>query len=97
MDFIFWVSQSDKNTLTKDASEDQSIITIAESFYNVNYGSSIITSKVRQINSVKKTQRLVFPEYRYFKNSSFWNFNSHFVSKATETQVFMFLLPRLFE
>ena len=29
--------------------------TKAESFYNVNYGSSIITSKVRQIISVMKT------------------------------------------
>ena len=44
------MSQSDKNTLTKDASEDQNIKTIAESFYNVNYGSSIIMSKSRSKN-----------------------------------------------
>ena len=31
------------------------VISIAESFYYVNYGSSIITSKVRQIISVMKT------------------------------------------
>ena len=28
----------------------------------VNYGSSLITSKVRQIISVMKTETLVFPE-----------------------------------
>ena len=32
-------------------------ITIAESFYNVNYGPSINTSKVRQIISVMKTEK----------------------------------------
>ena len=43
----------------------------AESFYNLNYGSSIITSKVCQINSVLETERLVFPEKGYFKKGSF--------------------------
>ena len=38
------------------------IDTIAESFYYVNYGSSIIASKVRQIISVMKAESLVFPE-----------------------------------
>ena len=51
---------------------------IAESFYFINYGSSIITSKVRQIVSVMKTERLVFPEKWYFKNSSFWHFDFTF-------------------
>ena len=44
----------------------------------VNFGLSIITSKVRQIISVMKTETLVFPEKLYFKNSSFWHFNSRF-------------------
>ena len=35
-------------------------IFIAESFYNVKYGSSIITSKVSQCISVMKTETLVF-------------------------------------
>ena len=52
----------------------------AESFYNVNYGLSIIKSKVCQIISVMKTWRLVFPEKWYLKNSSFWHFDSQFLS-----------------
>ena len=44
---------------------------LAESFYSVKYGSSIITSNVRQIISVMKTKILVFPKKLYFKNSSF--------------------------
>ena len=64
----------------------------AESFYNLNYGSSIITSKVCQINSVMETERLVFPEKWYFKKGSFWHFNSCFVLKTTETPVFMLSL-----
>ena len=62
MDFIFWVSQSDKNTLTKDASEDQSIITIAESFYNVNYWSSnwlMSKSSPKNISDQKSKQILM--------------------------------------
>ena len=49
--------------------------TIAESFYSVKYGSSIITSNVCQIISLMKTKTLVFSEKLYFKNSSFWHFN----------------------
>ena len=49
-----------------------------ESFYSVKYGSSIITSNVCQTISVMKTKTLVFPEKWYFKNSSFWHFNSFF-------------------
>ena len=64
-----------------------------ESFYYVNYGSSIIASKVCQIISVMKT----FQEKWYLKNSSFWHFNSPFVFKTTETPVFMFSLLRLFD
>ena len=37
-------------------------VKIAESFYYVNYGSSIIMSKVCQIISVMKTKTPVFPE-----------------------------------
>ena len=70
---------------------------LAESFYNVKYGLSIITSKVSQKISVVKTKTLVFPEKLYFKNSSFWHFNSRFVLKTTETPVFMFSLLRLFD
>jgi hypothetical protein len=72
-------------------------VRIAESFYYVNYGLSIITSKVRQIISVMKAETLVFPEKLYLKYSSFWHFNSHFVLKTTETPVFMFSLLRLFD
>ena len=36
--------------------------TLAESFYYVKYGASIITSKVRQIISILKRSKLVFPE-----------------------------------
>ena len=32
---------------------------------------------------------LVFPEKFYFKNSSFWHFDSRFVLKTTETPVFI--------
>ena len=42
---------------------------------------SIIGSNVRQIVSVMKTKRLMFPEKWYFKNSSFWHFNSCSVLK----------------
>ena len=49
--------------LTKNASEDQ-IITIAESFYNVNYGSSIITSKSPSKISVIKTNTSVFVVFK---------------------------------
>jgi hypothetical protein len=38
-------------------------------------------SNVRQIISVMKTKALVFPEKLYFKNTSFWHFNSRFVLK----------------
>ena len=47
-------------------------------FYSVKYGSSIITSNVHHI---MKTKPLVFPEKWYFKNSSFWHFDSCFVLK----------------
>ena len=60
--------------------------TMAESFYNSNYGPSIITSKVRQIISVMKTKRLIW----YFKNISFWHFNSCFVVKTTKHQCLCF-------
>ena len=40
---------------------------------------------------------LVFPEKLYFKNSSFWHFNSRFIPKKTKTPVFMFSLLRLFD
>ena len=59
--------------------------------------SSIISSKVRQIISVIKTQRLVIPEKWCFKNSLFWHFNSWIVLKTTETSLFMFCLQRLFD
>ena len=70
-------------------------LTKAESFYCINYGSSIITSKIRQIISVMKTQWQVFPEKWHFKDGSFWHFNSHFVLQTTETSLFMFSLLRL--
>ena len=60
---------------------DESITSLVESFYSVKYGLSIITSNVRQIISVIKTKTLVFPKKLYFKNSSFWHFNSCFVLK----------------
>ena len=49
--------------------------TIAESLYFVNYGSSIITSK----NLSNENKNTVLPEKLYYKNSSFWHFNSCFV------------------
>ena len=64
---------------------------IAESFYNVKYGLSIITSKVCQIISGMKTKTLEFSVKWYFKNSSFWHFNSCFVLKTTKTQVFVLI------
>ena len=57
------------------------LLTLVETFYSVKYGSSIITSNVCQIISVIKTKILVFPEKWYFKNSSFWHFDSRFVLK----------------
>ena len=36
--------------------------TLAESFYNIRYGSSIIRSKTRQKFSVMKTKKMMFPE-----------------------------------
>ena len=59
----------------------------SESFYYVNYGSSIITSKVRQIISVKKTEK----RNDITKNSSYWHFNSRFVLKTSKTPVFVFI------
>ena len=38
-------------------------------------------AKIHQIISVIKRLELVFPEKWYFKNSSFWHFDSHFVLK----------------
>ena len=45
-------------------------LTIAESFYCINYGSSIITSKIRQIIWGMKHCTGI-PEKWYFKNGSF--------------------------
>ena len=65
---------------------------IAESFYHVKYGLSIIRQKFRQKFSVMKTKIWCFQ-----LNSLFWHFNSCFVLKATETPVFMFSLLRFFD
>ena len=52
-------------------------LTKTESFYNVNYGSSVITSKRSSKNiSLIKTNTC---DDTYYKNSSFWNFNSRFI------------------
>ena len=56
-----------------------------------HYGLSTITSKVNQIISVIKTKRSVFPEKWYYKNSSFWHFNSSFVLNTTKTQVLVLI------
>ena len=67
---------------------------IAESFYNVKYGLSIIMSKVlSKIISNENIKTCIY----FQKNSLFWHFNSHFVLKTTETPVFMFSLLRLFK
>ena len=66
---------------------------VAESFYCVKYGSSIITSKIpSKILSNENKKNWCFQ-----KNSLFWHFNSHFVLKTTETPVFMFSLLRFFD
>ena len=65
---------------------------LAESFYYVNYGSSIITSKVRQKNisneNIKQRNDIT-------KNSSFWHFNSRFVLETTETPVFSVFITEI--
>ena len=60
---------------------------LAESFYYVKYGVSIITIKVRQIVSVKKRNT----EKLYHKNSSFGHFDSRSVLNTTKTPVFVFI------
>ena len=62
-----------------------------ESFYYVNYGSSIIKSKLRQIISVIKIKHSVFSDKWYYKNRSFWHFNSSFVLKTTKTLLFVLI------
>ena len=52
-----------------------------KSFDSIKYRLSINTSNFCQMISVMKTKKLVFPEKRYFKNSSFWHFNSCFILK----------------
>ena len=59
----------------------------AESFYNVNYGPSIITSKSLSKNLSNQNKHL----WWYYKNSSFWHFNSRFVLKTTKTRVFVLI------
>ena len=65
-------------------------IEFAESFYYLNYGSSIILSKVSQIISVMKTKINYISEIVHFGI-----FIQEF--KTTETPVFMFSLLRLFD
>jgi hypothetical protein len=60
---------------------------LAESFYNVNYGLSIITSK----SSFKNFSNQNKHWWWYYKNCSIWHFNSCFVLKTTKTQVFVFI------
>ena len=50
---------------------------------------SIITSNFRQIISVMKTKTLVFPEKWYFRNNSFWHFNSCFGTHDLSTTTFI--------
>ena len=64
----------------------------AESFYNLNYGLSIITSKVCQINSVMETERLVFPEKWYFKKVHFSNLIHVLSWKQQRHQFFWYYL-----
>ena len=73
--FVFWF-----HNILQNFADDKNK-SLVESFYSVKYESSIITSNVRQIISVMKTKILVFPEKLYFKNISFWHFDSGFVLK----------------
>ena len=57
---------------------------MAESFYKVNYGSSIIMLKILSENLSNQN-----------KKSSFCHFNSHFVLKTTKTQVFALIIEIL--
>ena len=59
---------------------------LAESFFYVNYWSSIITSKNLSNENINT---LCFQWY--YKNSSFWHFNSRFFLKTTKTPVFVFI------
>ena len=63
---------------------------LVESFSYVNYGLSIITSKVRQINVSNETRDTDV-------SREIVHFNSHLVLKTIKTPVFMFSLLILFD
>ena len=58
---------------------------IAESFYYVNHGSSIITSK--NLSNENKNTMCFQRNDTYYRNSSFWHFDLRFVLKTTRTPV----------
>ena len=66
MEFVTLVQMKTLMRIRCDsASYESQLSKLAESFYYVNHGSSIIMSKVRQIISVMKTETVVFPEKWY--------------------------------